>query len=105
MGSASCAWTPDRHEVSLFADRALAKSDTRPHHSGGGRLNFVVTEFSEVRHREMLPGTQRWPTWQIRPTSRTLPSTPYNVTPGGGLCTPFLSSVSRSLVVRTAASL
>jgi len=37
MGSASGAWTPDRHEVSLFADRALAKSGTRPHHSGGGR--------------------------------------------------------------------
>jgi hypothetical protein len=35
MGSANCAWTPDRHEVSLFADRALAKSGTRPHHSGG----------------------------------------------------------------------
>jgi hypothetical protein len=39
MGSASCAWTPDRHEVSLFADRALAKSGTRPHHSGGGRTD------------------------------------------------------------------
>jgi hypothetical protein len=35
MGSASGTWTPDRHEVSLFADRALAKSGTRPHHSGG----------------------------------------------------------------------
>jgi hypothetical protein len=35
MGSASGAWTPDRHEVSLFADRALAKSGTRPHYSGG----------------------------------------------------------------------
>jgi hypothetical protein len=53
MGSASCAWTPDRHEVSLFADRALAKSGTRPHHSGGAERTGAMGQ-TELRNDGVL---------------------------------------------------